>query len=217
MVSGASSHPTSPIENRNFLPQVFALALDEAFLDCGAFDGDTLHVFLSRSKARFREYLAIEPDPESFAKLDSVVAALPADVRARVQTHNCGVGRNQSVVSFEGGGGLGSKALAGGSISVRLIPIDDLRQESRRLTFIKMDIEGAEEDALRGGREVIEHDEPILAICVYHNQQDVWTLPLLMKEMLPHHHMFLRCHEGDGWQTVAYAVPPARVMSDGLS
>jgi hypothetical protein len=74
-----------------------------------------------------------------------------------------------------------------------------------------MDIEGAEHDALVGARPAIERDAPILAVCVYHSQNDLWRLPLLMKAMVPGYRMFLRCHEGDGWQTVAYAVPPGRV------
>jgi methyltransferase FkbM-like protein len=79
-----------------------------------------------------------------------------------------------------------------------------------------MDIEGAELDALRGARPVIVRDRPVLTICVYHVPGDLWRLPLLMKEMIPEYQMFLRTHEGDGWQTVAYGIPPGRVVP-GLS
>ena len=93
-------------------------------------------------------------------------------------------------------------------------PISELVDQSIRTTYIKMDIEGAEFDALRGARPVIERDKPILGICVYHEQHDLWCLPLLMKAAFPEYRMYLRCHEGDGWQTVAYAIPPARAIKD---
>jgi len=76
-----------------------------------------------------------------------------------------------------------------------------------------MDIEGAEFDALRGARKVIERDRPLLAICVYHTQDDIWRIPLLIHEMVPGHHLFLRAYEGDGFQTVVYAIPPWRLIA----
>jgi hypothetical protein len=75
-----------------------------------------------------------------------------------------------------------------------------------------MDIEGAEYDTLLGGRMVIQRDKPVLAICVYHTQNDIWRIPLLVHEMLPEHKLYLRAYEGDGFQTVLYAVPPERVL-----
>jgi hypothetical protein len=59
---------------------------------------------------------------------------------------------------------------------------------------------------------VIERDQPILAICVYHTQNDIWRIPLLLHEMLPQHKFYLRGYEGDGFQTVLFAVPPGRVV-----
>jgi hypothetical protein len=75
-----------------------------------------------------------------------------------------------------------------------------------------MDIEGAEYGALLGGRKVIERDQPILAICVYHTQNDIWRIPLLVQQMLSRHKLYLRAYEGDGFQTVLYAVPQYRVL-----
>ena len=75
-----------------------------------------------------------------------------------------------------------------------------------------MDIEGAEMDALQGGRHAIATDKPLLAVCVYHTQDDLWKIPLFVRDLLPDHRLYLRCHEGDGWQTVLYAVPPHRAL-----
>ena len=115
---------------------------------------------------------------------------------------------------FESDGTLISKASDRGSL-VEVVPIDELFRETP-LTFIKMDIEGAEYGALRGAAKVIQRDRPILAICVYHTQNDIWRIPLLVWEMLPEHKLYLRAYEGDGFQTVMYAVPQGeRYNSDG--
>ncbi len=94
-----------------------------------------------------------------------------------------------------------------------MVPID-VMFAARRVSMIKMDIEGGEYDALLGAKQVIQRDRPILAICVYHSQQDLWRLPLLMRGLCPEHRMYLQSYRGDGIQTVAYAVPPERVLGN---
>jgi FkbM family methyltransferase len=196
-----------------FLRNVFNLSRDEVFIDCGAFDGDTLRTYLSMLSMRadaFRRFVALEPDERTFGRLQQYVADLDPAIRRKVEMVRCAVGLERGTMSFDSTGGLGSKVSSEGTSAVDLLPISDLADPSTPVTFIKMDIEGAEMEALQGARSVIERDRPILAVCVYHVQNDLWRLPLLIKEMVPSYDMFLRCHEGDGWQTVAYAVPPSR-------
>jgi hypothetical protein len=131
-------------------------------------------------------------------------------MRHRIHVHHCAIGAERASVRFEVSGSVNSKCSDSGSV-VEQIPIDDLFVD-RPLTFIKMDIEGAEFDALRGATNVIRRDQPILAICVYHTQSDVWRLPLLVHEIVPDHKLYLRAYEGDGFQTVLYSVPPQRAI-----
>jgi FkbM family methyltransferase len=196
-----------------FLQNVFRLRPDEVFIDCGAFDGDTLRVYLSIQPEGFQRFVALEPDHTTFGKLQEYVKTLNPSIGEKIETVQCAVGRERGRISFDSTGGLGSKVSSEGTSSVDLLPIADVADPSLAVSFIKMDIEGAEMDALQGARPVIERDRPILAVCVYHRQDDVWRLPLFMKAMVPGYDMFLRCHEGDGWQTVAYAVPPSRRLS----
>jgi hypothetical protein len=97
-------------------------------------------------------------------------------------------------------------------IDVPCIPIDELIGD-RPVTFIKMDIEGAEFDALRGARKIIERDAPVLAVCVYHTQADIWRIPRLLRSMATDYSYFLRSYDGDGFQTVLYAVPTQRLIA----
>jgi FkbM family methyltransferase len=204
------SRPAADDAESYFLPRVFALRDDEVFVDCGAFDGDTLRTYLAHQPRGFRRYVAVEPGRTAFDKLTAFTASLPEALRERVRPLRCVAGVRRERLRFEDTGDMGSKASDSGTSTIESIPIAEMVEAGTPITFVKMDIEGAEGDALAGARPAIERDAPILAVCVYHAQDDLWRLPLLMKAMVPDYRFFLRCHEGDGWQTVAYAVPPQR-------
>ncbi|MCM3906134.1 MAG: FkbM family methyltransferase [Pyrinomonadaceae bacterium] len=59
------------------------------------------------------------------------------------------------------------------------IAIDDMvrKQKLDRVDFIKMDIEGAELESLRGAENTIRQFRPKLAISVYHKLNDLWEIP----------------------------------------
>ncbi len=75
--------------------------------------------------------------------------------------------------------------------------------------FIKMDIEGAEEDALRGAAEIIRQYHPTLAISIYHKHDDLWRLPQLIRGLYPDYELYIRHHFWGPWETVLYCVAPA--------
>lgn len=200
-----------PMKEESYFPEwIFDLQSGEAILDCGAFDGDTIRAVIER-QPEFGTIYAVEADSNSFAKLQAYVGSLKLAQQGKIWLHSCALGAERGRVKFENDGTITSKISDAGAREVELFPIDELFA-STSLTMIKMDIEGAEFDALRGARRVIERDRPILAICVYHSQQDIWRLPLLMREMVQDYRMYLKTYSGDGIQTVAYAVPPERVL-----
>jgi hypothetical protein len=77
-------------------------------------------------------------------------------------------------------------------------------------TFIKMDIEGAEPDALEGARHTFEMHHPAAAICVYHASEHLWRVPLLLQAMCPDSKIYLRRYAEECWELVVYAVPLGR-------
>jgi hypothetical protein len=79
-------------------------------------------------------------------------------------------------------------------------------------TFIKMDIEGAEPDAIAGATATIRRSKPLLAVCAYHKCEHLWTLPALLKAALPEYRASLRRYAEECWEMVYYAVPPERVV-----
>lgn len=202
--------PYPPPANTYFPADIFSISPDEVVVDCGAFDGDTIRLALDSVGPVFRAIYAIEADTISVKKLDNYVATLPEDIQNKIHKIECAVGESRCTIKFVMGGLLTSSAGDAGQ-EVACIPLDELF-ESKAITFIKMDIEGAEFGALQGGRRLLQRDKPILAVCVYHTQNDIWRLPLLIHQLLPEHRLFLRGYEGDGFQTVLYAVPPDRAL-----
>jgi FkbM family methyltransferase len=198
-------------EDTYFPDNIFCLPADKAFVDCGASDGDTIQPFLTRSNGNFGSILAIEANTPSFLKLTAYISDLPPDIRQRISALHCAVGSKRGRVLFD------DTAVAvvseGGTSSVECFPLDDLLEDTPS-SYLKMDIEGAEYDALIGAQKAITRDRPVLAVCVYHTQNDIWRIPLLIHEMVPDYRFYLRLHEGDCWQTVAYAVPPERVRTN---
>lgn len=203
--------PKPTAEESYDLAGIFTLEPRDGILDCGAFDGDTVRSVIETQR-NFASIDAIEADSNSFAKLTAYVDGLKPAQRRKIRLHHCAVGAERGTVRFENDGTITSKISDAGAVAVELLPIDEICA-STPLKMIKMDIEGGEFDALLGAQRVIQRDRPILAICVYHCQQDIWRLPLLIRKMVPEYRMYLKTYSGDGIQTVAFAVPPERVLT----
>ena len=91
-------------------------------------------------------------------------------------------------------------------------PLDEILADSKP-TYIKFDVEGAEHDALVGASETIKANLPVLAVCLYHRPEDLWDLPLLVRSLRPDYRMHVRRYSDERWETVLYAVPPARDLT----
>jgi FkbM family methyltransferase len=196
-------------EESYFLDSLYRIEDHEVFVDCGAYTGDTAEQVIRRNPA-FSRIIAIEADPENFDRLTKWIGTLEAPVASRINALNVAVGAKRGKLRFQAGGGEGAKLATDGNVVVECVPIDDLATEAAP-TFIKMDIEGAELDALEGARRSIEMHRPILSICVYHKQNDLWRIPLFIHTLVEDYRLFLRPHDVDGWQLVCYAVPANRL------
>jgi FkbM family methyltransferase len=192
------------------LSGVFQLREDDVLLDCGAYDGDTIRNLIS-NQVQFEKIEAVEADSHSFARLADFVSTLAPERANRIRLHQCAVGARRGTVRFDDTGGVDAKVSDKGRTLIEMVPID-VMFATKRVSMIKMDIEGGEYAALIGAQQVIQRDRPILAICVYHCQEDIWRLPLLIRSLCPEHRMYLKAYRGDGIQTVVYAVPPERVL-----
>lgn len=182
---------------------------DECFVDCGAFDGDSIAAFLRLCKDRFKKIWAIEPDPENNTHLQERIQLYDAEIVRKVMPLQAAVGLKSEKIAFNATGTAGS-TMGEGSYEVDSIPLDIILK-SDAPTYIKMDIEGAEMDALAGAKNVIKKHLPILAVCAYHKQEHLWEIPLLIQSFSKDYEFFLRRYSDECWELVCYAIPKERL------
>lgn len=90
-------------------------------------------------------------------------------------------------------------------MEIKVKALDDIVMEDRP-TFIKMDIEGAEMEALKGSQKIIQAYRPKLAICIYHRPEDLFEIPLFIKELREDYRLLIRQYEDSRFETVCYAI-----------
>ena len=103
-------------------------------------------------------------------------------------------------------GGTGSKIASDGTCEVQVTTLDEALRGTAP-TLIKLDIEGSEPDALRGGQQIIARYRPKIAVCLYHCPDHLWSVPLLLNEILPKSRFTMRTYYADGYECVCYCTP----------
>jgi len=197
-----------PVEHTIYFPRELCPLTDsEVFVDCGAYDGDSIQSFLEEAKNNFTHIYGFEPDPANFVKLKETVSLLPK--RDLISVRRAAVGATPGIVTFSGEGSEASR-VGTGDMEVECVVLDEILAGTRP-TYIKMDIEGSELEALTGARRIIERHSPVLAICTYHLQNHLWKIPLLIRSFSDDYAFFLRPHLLEGWDLVTYAIPKHRL------
>lgn len=197
-----------PQDQIYFPVELFDLGPKEVVVDCGAFDGDTLRALLKRTSG-YARYYAVEPDSDNRSRLSASLRDLDPVLASHCTILPYAVGNHSGTTRFLETGTASSVVSDAGDQEISMERLDNLLQKATP-TFIKMDIEGAEQDALQGGRETIQRCRPILAICLYHRPDDLWKVPQIIKEIIPDYRFYLRRYCDDLWEQVCYAVPPRR-------
>lgn len=205
----------SPVKHEIYFPDDLVITLsNEVFVDCGAYDGDTIRSFIQRGTFLFDRVIAFEPDPINFQKLQQYVSMLPPNIRDRITIYQLAIGARREKVRFDASGTEAS-AVGSGTLDIDCITLDEVLGDFRP-TYIKMDIEGSEIEALKGARATIERTSPVLAICTYHHQDHLWHIPQLIHSMSGRYRFFLRPHLLEVWDLVCYAVPISRLRVESF-
>jgi hypothetical protein len=117
----------------------------------------------------------------------------------------CGVWGKTEMLRFNSGIQSTCGISESGDTYIQGVAIDDSIRDFHP-TFVKMDVEGAEYEALIGAKSTLIECVPDLAISVYHRIDHMWEIPLLVKSMVPDYAFYLRCHGQHGVETIMYAV-----------
>lgn len=171
------------------------------FVDCGSFDGDVL----LKLKQRFGivdGLAAFEPDDENYCKLIGNISE--QRVAAEQYFFPCGVWNESAKLKFAGGDTSSSRISDAGTSFIQCVSLDDSILDFKP-TFVKMDIEGAELNALKGARKLIEKNHPDLAISVYHSLEHSWEIPLYIHSLNCGYRFYMMNHDVFGMETILYA------------
>jgi FkbM family methyltransferase len=132
------------------------------------------------------QIIALEPELSNFQLLQKFYKGNDS-----ITLINAGAYKTDGTISFGGDSTTGS--IGKGQTEISIIKIDNL-EYSKSITFIKMDIEGAEIDALLGAEQTIKKKKPRLAICIYHSDEDMIRLAELIHSWVPEYKLYVRQH-----------------------
>lgn len=173
-------------------PDIFTDNKDDIFVDVGAFIGDSIQSYISAYGTSYKKIYAYEISKESCEQI-------------KINTQNfhdiiiCqkGLGSKKDVMYIEKNQETSANKLSKNNEDekVDIVTLDEDIKE--KVTFIKMDIEGAEQGALLGCRNKIQTDKPKLAICTYHGYEDIWKIPQMIYEMNPNYKFYMRHNGGN--------------------
>ena len=194
---------------QGYLPRdVFSnMPAETVFVDCGAYDGDTIRQFLQQQDGRFGRIYAFEPDEKNCQRLREYVQSMGDNVASRVQIFNAAVGNARKEIGFNVTGDMSASFTESGSTRVQVLPLDEVVPTDGAPAFLKFDVEGAEAEALQGARNLIRESRPIVAVSIYHRPDDLWQLPMQLNSLTDGYRFFLRTQGEDGMDVICYAVP----------
>ena len=164
--------------------------------DLGAYNGDTVRELLSLSEGSLERVYAMEPDARNFRKLK---AYAEGETRAEVVPIHAGAWSETANLYFDASGNRNasfgvnrSEVLAERPAKMTEITACALDEvlDGERVDYIKYDVEGAEREALIGSRSTVMTYSPTLLVSLYHRNEDVFALPLLIREMFPQYERF---------------------------
>jgi FkbM family methyltransferase len=199
-----------------FSPSFIQLLPDEHFVDCGAFTGDTLVDFLAFAGNDFLKYTALEPDPQNFTKLSRFVANCEAQHQSKIEILPYATHSSRQTLRFSGLGNASATCTIDGDLEVQGERLDDIFA-AESPTFIKLDIEGGEIEALLGAKELLKKFRPIVAVSIYHVQDHLWEIPMLLSSILNDYNFYSIAHDHEGWDLVMYAIPQERHQIEQLN
>lgn len=169
-----------------------------SFVDGGGYVGDTASEVI-KNYPDFKKIYLIEPIAENIR-----IAKRELGHYENIEFLTCGVSKTKETLFFNEEKSF-STIYGKGTKSVEVDTIDNLVKE--KVDYIKLDIEGAEQDAIDGAKETIKRYKPILAICVYHKAEDWYKIPEKVLEIESDYDIYLRHYMEGIFETVMYFIP----------
>ncbi len=168
-----------------------------AYIDLGAYNGDTVKESASYFPT-IKKITALEPSPRIFKKL----RANTENIDAEISLFQLAAWSKSGSASFVDGAGRNSQIKNESRIQahdshvegVELAAVDDICSYKNEKLLIKIDTEGSEAAALEGMKRIINENDCDFILSAYHRSEDIFSLPLKIKKMMPDSKIYLRKH-----------------------
>lgn len=177
-------------------------------LDLGACLGDTSIWMIEKGAAHVHAFEIDQANRECMASTFAVNSAY-----ARIKIIPAAVSDKDSMLYMArndynvGAGHIQSDRPQGPCLEIESLTLDNYcSQLSLKPDFIKMDIEGAELDAINGAAGIFERHRPKFAICIYHKWEHRWQIPIRLAELCPDYNFYVK-KSHPVFETVFYGCP----------
>lgn len=190
----------------------------ETVMDLGAYNGDSIRALRTYAPTLAR-VIAMEPDRRNARKLaEYAERAAEETPPLEVTPIEAGAWSEEGVLYFDASGNRNANLTPNAVLHGATARMTEVKVNApdavalatwgeRCVDHIKYDVEGAEAEALRGSRRLIERDRPALLVSAYHRSEDLFALPLLVHELCPSYRLYLRRMAGvPAWDINLYAV-----------
>lgn len=202
-ISGDFHYSQAVFQSNKYIPRdIIRLHDKEVIVDGGAFTGDTAKVFIDCLE-NFKQLICFEPDPHNY----QVLAKNIKPYNKHISCYSCGLSDKDASIPFSAtfdDSSTFANVGAQGFEYANIKSLDNL--DIPAPTFIKLDIEGFELNALRGSQKIISHFKPKLAVCAYHKHDDLIILPQFIKNLNKDYKLYLRKHSYTYDDLILYAI-----------
>lgn len=183
-----------------------------SFVDCGAYVGDSIERYIWYKDGVVNKLWGFEPDSNNYRAMQKRIERLKgewnlSDDKINILPYGVSDESSKGIVQeYSNNNGLGSRIMQGsseGGKEIKIVALDDIIDE--KIDFLKADIESYEYKMLLGAEKTIQKYQPCISVCIYHNSTDFYSIPLLLKRMMPNAKMAVRHHSNTLSETVLYA------------
>lgn len=174
-----------------------------AFIDGGCYDFTTSLSFIHHMQSQYSKIIAFEPDENNY---NLCLSKIQSHHMLRTELIHAGLGEEDQLLAFQSNSrnAAASKFDRNGTSLVKVVSLDRI-VENEQVSFIKLDVEGSELDALMGARQTIQRDKPLCAISVYHKCGDLLEIMKYLSQIVPEYRFAIRHYTANLMETVLYA------------
>ena len=190
--------------NQYNIKNIFEVSANSIVFDIGAWRGDTAFYFSKKMNNSGKIY-AFEPDSNAFETLNNVCEKYDLQ---NVETYNILFSDKKCEIPFIPMGFSEAESIKMNAITVdEFVEINNIK----KIDFIKMDVEGAEINILKGLEKTIKKLRPSLAVAIYHGgdffMEDFYKVPVYIKSITENYNYYIRTFSPWGGETILFCIP----------